>query len=288
MIRCGVLTFTEQFRSAELVDFAQTLESRGYDSVWVPELNGREPMATAGYLLGRTQRIAVATGIANVYVRDAFATAQARQALAELSGGRFMLGLGVSNAAFNALRGHVWQAPLKKMTAYLDALDGVAVAAPAPAQPCPTYIAAHGPKLQALGARRTNGIITYLMTPEHARQSRARIGATAELNVVAMFLAETDPPVARAKARAALKMYVRLDYYQREWRELGFTDADFADGGSDRLIDALVAWGDDGELRERVAVFERAGATRIVVVPLGVRTREGVDLRVLNALAARP
>jgi probable F420-dependent oxidoreductase len=287
MIRCGVLTFTEQFRSAELVDFAQTLESRGYDSVWVPELTGREPMATAGYLLGRTQRIAVATGIANVYVRDAFATAQARQSLAELSDGRFMLGLGVSNASFNASRGHVWQPPLKKMTDYLDALDGVAVAAPAPAQPCPTYIAAHGPKLQALGARRTNGIITYLMTPEHAAQSRARIGATAELNVVAMFLAETDPPVARAKARAAIQMYMRLDYYQREWRGLGFTDGDFANGGSDRLIDALVAWGDDGALRERVAVFERAGATRIVVVPLGVRTRQGVDLRVLNALAAR-
>lgn len=285
MNRYGVLTATEQFSSSALVEFAQTLEARGYDSLWLPELFGREPIATAGYLLGRTQRIAVATGIANVYVRDPHAMAQARHALAELSGGRFILGLGVSNATLNTSRGHTWQPPLTKMTNYLDAMDSISVAAPAPEQPCPTYIAAHGPQLQALGARRTNGIITYLMTPEHTRISRARIGAAAELNVVAMFLAERDPTVARAKARAALKVYVGLDYYHREWRKLGFADADFVGGGSDRLIDTLVAWGDDGVLRERAAAFERAGATRVIVMPLGVQTRQGLDWRVLNALA---
>ena len=93
--------------------------------------------------------------------------------------------------------------------------------------------------------------------------------------------------MARAKARAALKMYVRLDYYHREWRKLGFTDADFADGGSDRLIDTLVAWGDDDALRARIAAFEQAGATRVIVMPLGIRTKQGLDLRVLDALAAR-
>ena len=115
-----------------------------------------------------------------------------------------MLGLGVSNAALNTSRGHTWQPPLKKMTAFLDALDKVEVAAPAATRRCPTYIAAHGPQLQALGARRTDGVITYLMTPQHAQQTRARIGATAALSVVAMFLAERDPGVARAKARSAL------------------------------------------------------------------------------------
>ena len=175
----GVLTATEQFSADGLVEFAQALEMRGYDSLWLPELFGREPIGTAGYLLGRTRRICIATGIANVYVRDAHATAQARQSLAELSGGRFILGLGVSNAQLNASRGHTWQPPLQKMTAYLDAMDAVKVASPAPAQPCPTYIAAHGPQLQKLGAARTDGVITYLMTPQHARQSRARIGASA-------------------------------------------------------------------------------------------------------------
>jgi probable F420-dependent oxidoreductase len=211
--------------------------------------------------------------------------AQARQTLAELSGGRFILGLGVSNAGLNTSRGHTWQPPLKKMTAFLDALDKVEVAAPAAPQRCPTYIAAHGPQLQALGARRTDGVITYLMTPQHARHSRERIGANAALSVVALFLAETDPIVARTKARAALKMYVRLDYYHREWRKLGFTDADFADGGSDRLVDTLVAWGDRDALNARIAAFEQAGATRVIVTALGLQTKQGLDLRVLDALA---
>ena len=281
----GVLVSTEQFNSAALVEFAKALDARGYDSLWLPELFGREPMATAGYLLGKTDRIAIATGIANVYVRDAHAMAQARHTLAELSGGRFLLGLGVSNAGLNTSRGHTWQPPLKKMTAFLDALDKVEVAAPAATQRCPTYIAAHGPQLQALGARRTDGVITYLMTPQHAQQSRTRIGSSAALSVVAMFLAERDPTVARAKARAAVKMYVRLDYYQREWRKLGFADTDFADGGSDRLIDTLVAWGDDDALRARVAAFEAMGATRVIVMPLGIQTKQGLDMQVLDALA---
>ncbi len=211
--------------------------------------------------------------------------AQARQSLAELSGGRFILGLGVSNVQLNASRGHAWQPPVQKMTAYLDALDAVTVASPAPPQPCPTYVAAHGPQLQRLAAARTNGVITYLMTPQHARESRKRIGPTAELNVVAMFLAERDPVIARAKARAGIKVYVGLDYYHREWRKLGFTDVDFTDGGSDRLVDTLVAWGDERVLQDRLAAFEDAGATRVIVMPFGVQTKSGVDLRVLDALA---
>ncbi len=283
----GVLTATEQFDGGALVEFAQALEARGYDSLWLPELFGREPIATAGYLLGRTRNISIATGIANVYVRDAHATAQARRTLNELSGGRFMLGLGVSNAQLNDMRGHTWQSPLRKMTTYLDTLDTVKVASPVPAQTGPTYIAAHGPQLQKLGARRANGVITYLMTPQHTRESRARIGPSAELNVVAMFLAEENPDVARAKARAGIKVYVGLDYYHREWRKLGFTDADFTDGGSDRLVDTLVAWGDADVLRGRLAAFEDAGATRVIVMPFGVQTKSGVDLRVLDALAVK-
>jgi probable F420-dependent oxidoreductase len=281
----GIITATERFDPDALVAFTNALETRGYDSLWLPELLGREPIATAGYLLARSSHIAVATGIANIYVRDAMVMAQARQTLAELSGGRFILGLGVSNAGFNTARGHTWESPLRKMTAYLDAMDSIKVASPSPPQSCPTYIAAHGPQLQKLGARRTNGILTYLMPPEHTRASAARIGTGAELNAVAMFLAERDATIARSKARAALKIYMTLDYYHREWRKLGFVDADFADGGSDRLIDMLVAWGDDSALQARLEAFERAGATRVIVSPLGVQTRSGLDLRVLDALA---
>lgn len=281
----GILVFPDQFGAEPLVELVEGLDERGYDSVWLPELFGREPIATAGYLLARTRRIAVGTAIANVYVRDPHASAQARQTLAELSGGRFLLGLGVSNAMVNGARGHTWQAPLAKMRTYLDAMDAVKVMAPPPPKPCPTYLAAHGPHLQRLAATRTNGIITYLMTPEHTQRSRERIGPTAELNAAAMFLAERDPEVARRKAREALKPYVGLDYYHQEWRRLGFSDSDFERGGSDRLVDAMVAWGDASALRDRAAAFERAGATRVIVIPLGLQTRSGLDVAVLDALA---
>ncbi len=285
MIELGVILMTEQFRSAELVDVVNYLESQRYTSVWLPELFGREPIATAGYLLGRTRNITIATGIANVYVRDAHASAQARHTLAELSDGRFMLGLGVSNVGLNKARGHDWQTPLGKMTAYLDAMTRVTVEAPAPAGPAPLYIAAHGPQLQKLGAERTDGIITYLMPPMHTQVSRARIGANPTLSAVAAFIAESDPDIARTKARAALRVYMQLDYYHREWRKLGFTDLDFVDGGSDALIDALVAWGDAAALKRRVTEYQTAGANRVIVMPLAIKTKAGVDFTVLEQLS---
>ncbi len=287
MIPRDVILMTEQFPSVELVQFVKRLESLDYGSVWLPELFGREPVATAGYLLGQTTRIGIATGIANVYVRDAHATAQARQTLAELSAGRFTLGLGVSNVGLNKARGHLWQSPVSKMTAYLDAMANVQVDAPAAASAAPLLIAAHGPQLQKLGAQRTDGIITYLMPPAHTRASRARIGAAPALCAVAAFIAEVDPVIARAKARAALRMYMQLDYYHREWRKLGFEERDFADGGSDSLIDALVGWGDAEALQRRLADYEDAGASRVIVMPLAIKTKVGLDARVLEQLSSR-
>jgi probable F420-dependent oxidoreductase len=203
--------------------------------------------------------------------------AQTRQTLAELSEGRFILGLGVSNVGLNTTRGHDWQMPLAKMRTYLDAMDAATVDSPAPAQPAPVYIAAHGPRLQALGAERTDGIITYLMPPEHTAVARARVRATAALNVVSPFLAESDPEIARNKARKALRYYLTLDYYHREWTKLGYSDADFANGGSDRLIDMLVGWGDEAALRKRVADYRDAGASRVVLMPFDATRADGSD-----------
>ncbi|MDH3643255.1 MAG: TIGR03620 family F420-dependent LLM class oxidoreductase [Gammaproteobacteria bacterium] len=283
--RIGAIVSTEGMPAVQLVEFAQRLETLGYESLWLPELFGREPVATAGYLLGQTQRLQVATGIANVYVRDAHAMAQTRQTLAELSAGRFILGLGVSNVGLNTARGHTWQMPLPKMRSYLDALDAAAIDSPPPTEPAPLYIAAHGPRLQALGAERTDGIITYLMPPEHTAQSRARIGPGPALSVVCPFLAEPDAAIARQKARKALKYYVTLDYYHQEWSKLGFADADFADGGSDRLIDTLVAWGNEGALRDRLAAYRDAGANRVIVMPFDRLGQDGEDSLSLLATA---
>ncbi|MGE0623875.1 MAG: LLM class flavin-dependent oxidoreductase [Pseudomonadales bacterium] len=281
-LRVAVIAEGDHLDRDGLLAFVRRIETLGYESFWIPELFGREPVATAGWLLGRTERISIATGIANVYVRDPHAMALTRRTLAELSDGRFLLGLGVSNPGLNQSRGHIWEAPLPKMRGYLEAMAKATMTAPEPQHPAPLHIAAHGPGLQRLGAEQADGIITYLMPPEHTVSSRARIGTAASLSVVCPFLAEDDPDTARRKARKGLRYYLTLDYYHREWQKLGFDGADFKDGGSDRLIDTLVAWGDEAALRKRVAAYEAAGADRVIVMPFdGNRTDGGDSLSLL-------
>lgn len=273
----GVIIATEAMGSEALTNCARKLEAQGYESLWLPELFGREPVSTAGYLLGQTQKLKVATGIANVYVRDAHSMAQTRRTLAELSSGRFILGLGVSNPGLNGTRGHQWRAPLPTMRDYLNAMQEAQLDSPEPDHPAPLYIAAHGPKLQTLGAQQTDGIITYLMPPEHTAASRQHVGPDTEVTVVAPLLAEADPDTARRKARKALQYYVTLDYYHREWRKLGFTDEDFSNGGSNRLIDMLVGWGNESALQDRLTAYRDAGANRIVIMPWDLAREDGKD-----------
>ncbi|MGR8922119.1 MAG: LLM class flavin-dependent oxidoreductase [Gammaproteobacteria bacterium] len=264
----GVLTVTDALDGPALVGLARRVEALGYDSLWLPELNGREPFTTVAYLLAVTTRLVLGTGVANVYARDAHALAQAAQTLGELSGGRFALGLGVSNVGLNAARGHAWQPPLARMTACLDALGAVTVESPPPASAVPLYLAAHGPRLQQLAAARADGIFTYLMPPSHIAASRARLGPGSFINAVCPCLALAEPAAARAQVRAALAYYFGLDYYHREWRKLGLDEADFGPTPSDRLVDMVVAWGAPAALEARLAEYAEAGADRVLVLPL--------------------
>ena len=265
----GIITTNfDNLTGTDAVSVLKDIESLGYDSFWIPELFGREPMATAGYLLAKTDRIKIASGIANIYARDPHSAAQARHSLAEFSGGRFIFGLGVSNAGINQMRGHAWEAPIGKMGGYLDAVSKVEVASAAPNALGPMYLAAHGPNMQALASSKSDGVITYLMSPEHTALTKSRVRPEADINVVCMLLAETDPVKARAVARDSLAFYMGLDYYHREWKKMGFSEADYADGGSDALIDMLVGWGDTESLNNHLRKHEEAGATRIVIMPL--------------------
>ncbi len=133
----GVLSDTESMDAAELAELALRLEGLGYAALWVPELMGREPFTTASFLLARTERLRVATGIASVYSRDAISTAQASRTLAELSDGRFVLGLGVSHPAMVEPRGHEWIAPVSKMRAYLGAVSAAKIQSPEPSRASP-------------------------------------------------------------------------------------------------------------------------------------------------------
>ena len=263
----GVLFYTDTMPPDEVVADARRLEALGYDSLWLPDLFGRELFVLAGFLLGATRRIRVATGIANVYARDAMSAAQAARTLGELHDGRFILGLGVSHPQAARARGHRWEPPVRKLGGYFEAMATAQVNSPPPANAAPVFVAAHGPKLLALAAAHADGANTYLMPPEHTREARAILGTDKQLNVVLPCCLCAEPEAARSVARKALAMYLQLPAYQRQWARFGFGESDLADRGSDRLIDTLVAWGDEVTVRARIAAHLEAGASRIIVMP---------------------
>ena len=263
----GVMFNTDRMSSGSLKQFALELESTGVDTLWLPELFGREPFATAGFLLAETEHLTVATGIANVYARDAVAAAAAARTLAEVSSGRFILGLGVSNAGLAAARGHSWENPVDKLSSYVNEVRAAEISVPGD-QPLLLHVAAHGPKMLASLKGKVDGISTFLQTPEHTKLTRDGLPQGLALNVTCMCLLCDDPVEARRLARRALGFYMGLDYYHRAWRKLGFSNDDFTEGGSDRLIDALVAWGDIKKVSSRLEEHREAGATEIVVIPL--------------------
>ena len=269
----GLIFFTDALDAGELASFAGRLEELDYDCLLVPEFLGREPFSTVSYVLANTTKLRVATGIANVYARDGIVAAQARQTLAELSGGRFILGLGVSHPPMAAAHGLEWVPPLKKMREYLDVIEKTQVQSPPPAEPAPIWLAAHGPRLLSLASERTQGANTYLMPPAHTRDARERVGEGFRLNVVLPCCLCEDAVVARKIGRAALGIYMPLPAYRKQWLEWGFDASDFDNGGSDRLIDSLVAWGDLGSIRKRMAEHRDAGASHIIVSAFNPESR---------------
>jgi probable F420-dependent oxidoreductase len=262
-----IISYTDGMPVEALDAFARRIEALRYDSIWVTEFTGRDPYTTAAHLLARTETIKIATGIANIYSHDALVAAQNRQTLAELSGGRFVLGLGVSHPPMAQMHGLPWIAPYTKMRDYLDAMEATQVASPAPGEPAPIWIAANGPKLLGLAGERLDGANTYLLPPAHTRMARELIGPEKRLNVVLPCCLCEDAGKVRTFARQALSIYMPLPAYQKEWQNWGFEESDWQNGGSDRLIDSIVAWGDEGAIRDRIREYEDAGASHIAVSP---------------------
>jgi probable F420-dependent oxidoreductase len=248
---------------------AAEIERLGYPALWFGETPvNKEAFVHAGILLAATQRIAIATGIASIYARDAAAANAAGNALAEAHDGRFVLGLGVSHAPAVAQRGHDYGKPVTEMRRYLDALGAAEYRAPAPAHPAPLVLAALRRRMLELARDRTHGAHPYLVTPAHTARAREILGPGPVLAPEQGLVLEADPGRARAVAREHLTAYLRLPNYTNSWREDGFGDDDFVDGGSDRLVDALIAWGDADAIAERVAAHHAAGADHVCIQPV--------------------
>jgi probable F420-dependent oxidoreductase len=244
------------------------LDEQGWDALWFGEAYGREAFTAAALYLGASRRLAVATGIASIYGRDAVAASGAARLLAQTHPGRFVLGLGVSHAPLvERMRGHSYGKPLTAMREYLDAMDAAPWFA-APADPAPRVLAALGPAMLALSRDRAQGAHPYLVTPAHTRQAREVLGEGPLLAVEQAVVLSPDPEVVRRRAHWHLEIYTGLPNYRRSWLRQGFAEDDLVRGGSDRLKAAMVVGGEQA-IRARVREHLDAGADHVCLQVLG-------------------
>lgn len=252
--------------SAQSRELAAEIEELGYGALWLPEMIGRESFVNSTLLLSATSRIVVATGIASIWARDALNANSVLNTITEAFPDRFLMGLGVSHQVMvEGIRGHQYHRPYSSMKAFLDAMDAGMFTAPPPTTPTHRVLAALGPKMLELAAERTDGAHPYFVPVDHTAFARQTMGEGPLICVEQAAVLETDPIRAREVARAHMAMYLTLPNYTNNLRRFGFTDDDLADGGSDRLVDALVAWGDEGSVAERVAAHHEAGADHVCV-----------------------
>ena len=263
----GVLDAVPSARAAEI---ARSLEAMGFPTLWIPETVGRDPFVTAALLLGATTTLRVATGIANIYARDAVTMANTQRTLEEAFPGRFLLGLGVSHHHLvDRVRHHDYDKPYSRMVEYLDSMDQAVFRAVGPTARPATVLAALGPKMLRLATDKADGAHPYFVPVEHTAQAREILGPDAILAPEQMVVIDDDRARAAEIARKGMAVYLRAPNYVNNLKRHGFTDDDVADGGSDRLVDAIVACGSVDAARARVKAHFDAGASHVCVQVLG-------------------
>ena len=268
------LRYGDPAASAEL---AAELESLGFTALWVPDVGG-ELFEALDHLLASTSDVVVATGILNIWMHTASEVGDWRAGLTEADRERLLLGIGISHAMLiDAQPGMSWEKPLATTRHYLDTMDEAGIPAEA------RCVAALGPKMLELARDRSAGAHPYLVTPEHTAIARDVLGTGPLLAVEQGIVLDTDADAARAVARQALSVYAMLPNYTNNWKRLGFTDDDVATLG-DRLIDALVAWGDADTIAARVAEHRAAGADHVCVQLLAA-PGSPIDLEAWHTLA---
>ncbi|HEY8544602.1 MAG TPA: LLM class F420-dependent oxidoreductase [Acidimicrobiales bacterium] len=259
--RIGVWTSIRQWPTDpdQVAEAARALEANGYGALWLGSAPG--DLALPAAVLDATERLVVATGIVDIWTNPAPAVAVAHHRLVERHPDRFLLGLGSSHAVLVEATGESYVKPLSRLRHFLDELDAADPPVPADQR----VLAALGPKALDLAAERSAGAHPYLVTPEYTAQARERLGTGPLLATEQKVVVTTDAAEARRVARRALAIYMELPNYLRNLRRLGFEDADFADGGSDRIVDTLVAWGDVDTVRARVQEQLDAGADHVAL-----------------------
>ncbi|MFN8622819.1 MAG: TIGR03620 family F420-dependent LLM class oxidoreductase [Chloroflexota bacterium] len=264
--RVGAWSFALQTQpAADEVAAVAAYRAAGFRAAWFPEsIGSKEAFAHAGLLLAGTTDTVIATGIASIYARDAMAMENGGRTLAEAYPGRFLLGIGVSHAPAVTTRGSVYQKPVTHMAAYLDAMESVAWTGPA-GERAPVVLAALGPRMLELAAERTEGAHPYFVPVSHTEEARRVLGADPLLLVEVTAVLDTDAARARETARAFATRYLASVNYANNLRRLGYSEADLAGGGSDRLLDDVVVQGDVDAIVARVRAHLDAGADHVCV-----------------------
>jgi probable F420-dependent oxidoreductase len=267
MGKAGVWSFAlQRLAASEEGAAAREYEGHGFPALWIPEsLGSKDVFAHSAILLGSTDRIVLATGIANIYARDPMAMANGARALGEAYPGRFVLGIGVSHAPSVAARGSDYGKPIETMTAYLDAMAATQYAAPEPEPPVPLVLAALGPRMLELAAARADGAHPYFVPVEHTSVARQHLGAGPFLGVEQTAVLTTDRAAGLRIGHAFAKNYLALPNYANNLRRLGWSDEDVAGEGSERLVDAVIAIGDVDAIVRRVRAHLEAGADHVCV-----------------------
>jgi probable F420-dependent oxidoreductase len=263
--RFGIWTFDfERQPAAQMRESIQELEEQGWRAFWIPELLGREALTHAGYLLACTDRVHVINGIAQIWSHAARSTYGASLLLADAYPNRHVLGLGFGG------KQRPGTTPIRAMTEYLDQLDTIETPNPRPSAPVHRILAAYGPKMLELARDRSAGAHTYHVNVAHTAQARGILGPDAFLGVEHAVLFESDPDKARTIARRHLDTYLNSTYNVAKFRRLSYSESDITDGGSDRLVDDFVFWGDLDSIVEKLHAHVEAGADHVGVQVIGI------------------
>ena len=250
----------------EAQKYARRIEELGFRAVWFPEAVGREPFASSSLILSATENLVMSTGIASLHARTAMTMQAGWKTVTEAFPDRFLLGIGVSHQmSVEGFHRTAYGKPYTNMVNYLDAMDQGLFFAAQPTSAPVRCLAALGPKMLKLAAQRTLGAHPYFVPVEHTPIARAAMGPDALLAPEQAVVLCTDPTEARAIARGHMGMYLTLPNYTNNLRRLGWGDEDILNGGSDRLVDAIVAWGTLDDIKARLTAHFDGGADHVCV-----------------------
>ena len=282
----GIWSRTNVMDKRELADLAKNVERLGYQTLWYPESLSYEALSVAGYLLSHTEKLVIASGIANIYARDAVTTAQGHDSLNRLYNNRFLMGLGVSHVPLvEGARGHSYGKPVATMRKYLGDIMSAKIDPTIRIDERAIVLAALGPKMLELASVSTKGALPYCVTPDHTIEARKIMGPEPWLCVEQKICLTNDEGIARAIAQEQMAPYMAMDNYRNNWLRLGFTEKEVTGKAAPRFLDAMVVWGKEQIIQDCIEAHFKAGADQVVLQAFRPDGELGSDPRALEALA---